>query len=115
MSPIVDGVPQRIDTAVVIAHLQRRMHDAVNGSDLRKVREWLEVRGPVNCDNYQMAGYLQAVASKTGGWHSFAWGVTCLGWKQGGGSGCRGQSGSVSGVAAASWMMRRIWSGGAQR
>ena len=66
MSPIVDGVPQRIDTTVVIAHLQRRMHDAVNGSDLRKVREWLEVRGPVNCDNYQMAGYLQAVASKTG-------------------------------------------------
>ena len=34
------------------------MHDAVNGSDLRKVREWLEVRGPVNCDNYQMAHYL---------------------------------------------------------
>ena len=38
---------------------------AVNGSDLRKVHEWLEVRGPVNCDNYQMAHYLQAVASKT--------------------------------------------------
>ena len=66
MSPIVDGVPQRIGTAVVIAHLQRRTYDAVNGSDLRKVREWLEVRGPVNCDTYQMAGYLQAVASKTG-------------------------------------------------
>ena len=66
MSPIVDGVPQRIDTAVVIAHLQRRTYDAVNDSDLRKVREWLGVRGPVNCDNYQMAGYLQAVASKTG-------------------------------------------------
>ena len=55
MSPIVDGKPQRIDTSVVSAHLQRRMYDAVNGSDLRKVREWLEVRGPVNCDNYQMA------------------------------------------------------------
>ena len=41
------------------------MYDAVNGSDLRKVREWLEVRGPVSCDNYQMAHYLQAVASKT--------------------------------------------------
>ena len=66
MSPIVDGVPQRIDIGVVIAHLQRRVYDAVNGSDLRKVREWLEVRGPVNCDNYQLAGYLQAVASKTG-------------------------------------------------
>ena len=65
MSPIVDGKPQRIDTSVVSAHLQRRMYDAVNGSDLRKVREWLEVRGPVNCDNYQMAHYLQAVASKT--------------------------------------------------
>ena len=25
----------------------------------------LDVRGPVNCDNYQMAHYLQAVASKT--------------------------------------------------
>ena len=73
--------------------LQRRMYDAVNGSDLRKVREWLEVRGPVNCDNYHMAHCLQAVASKTfaGGWHSFAWAVTCLGWKQGGGSGCHGQ------------------------
>ena len=33
-----------IDTSVVSAHLQRRMYDAVNGSDLRKVREWLEVR-----------------------------------------------------------------------
>ena len=65
MSPIVDGKPQRIDTSVVSAHLQRRMYDAVNSSDLRKVREWLEVRGPVNCDNYQMAHYLQAVASKT--------------------------------------------------
>src|SRR6476469_8485328 len=64
-SPIVDGKPQRIDTSAVSAHLQRRMYDAVNGSDLRKVREWLEVRGPVNCDNYQMAHYLQAVASKT--------------------------------------------------
>ena len=52
---IVDGKPQRIDTSVVSAHLQRRMYDAVNGSDLRKVREWLEVRGPVSCDNYQMA------------------------------------------------------------
>src|SRR6476646_11420175 len=62
-SPIVDGKPQRIDTSAVSAHLQRRMYDAVNGSDLRKVREWLEVRGPVNCDNYQMAHYLQAVAS----------------------------------------------------
>ena len=58
--------PQRIDTAVDISHLQRRVYDAVNGRDLRKVREWLEVRGPVNCDNYQIAGYLQAVASKTG-------------------------------------------------
>ena len=38
------------------------LYDAVNGSDLRKVREWLEVRGPVSCDNYQMAHYLQAVA-----------------------------------------------------
>ena len=66
MSPIVDGVPQRIDTSVVSAHLQRRTFDAVNGSDLRKVREWLGVRGPVNGDNYQLAGYLQAVASKTG-------------------------------------------------
>ena len=65
MSPIMDGVPQRIDTAVVSAHLQRRMYDAVNGSDLRKVREWLGVRGPLDCDNYQMAHYLQAVASKT--------------------------------------------------
>ena len=44
MSPIVDGKPQRIETSVVSAHLQRRMYDAVNGSDLRKVREWLEVR-----------------------------------------------------------------------
>jgi hypothetical protein len=44
MSPIVDGVPLRIDTAVVIAHLQCRMHDAVNGSDFRKVREWKEGR-----------------------------------------------------------------------
>ena len=42
------------------------MSMAVNGSDLRKVREWLGVRGPVNGDNYQLAGYLQAVASKTG-------------------------------------------------
>ena len=65
MSPIVDGKPQRIDTSVVSAHLQRRMYDAVNGSDLREVREWLEIRGPVSCDNYQMAHYLQAVASKT--------------------------------------------------
>ena len=46
MSPIIDGKPQRIDTAVVNAHLQRGMYDAVNGSDQRKVREWLEVRGP---------------------------------------------------------------------
>ena len=37
MSPIVDGKPQRIDTSVVSAYLQRRMYDAVNGSDLRKV------------------------------------------------------------------------------
>ena len=37
----------------------------INVNDLRKVREWLGVRGPVNCDNYQMADYLQAVASKT--------------------------------------------------
>ena len=34
MSPIVGGKPQRIDTSVVSAHLQRRMYDAVNGSDL---------------------------------------------------------------------------------
>ena len=66
ISPIVDGVPQHIDTSIVSAHLQRRTFDAVNGSDLRKVREWLGVRGPVNGDNYQLAGYLQAVASKTG-------------------------------------------------
>ena len=69
MSPIVDGKPQRIDTSVVSAHLQRRMYDAVNGSDLRKVREWLEVRGPVSCDNYQMAGrkiYMYALTKPHG-------------------------------------------------
>ena len=81
MSPIVDGVPQWIDTAVVSMHLQRKVFDAVNGSDLRKVREWLEVRGPVSCDNYQMAGYLQAVASKTGRRRTaqFRMGSHCLG------------------------------------
>ena len=42
------------------------MFDAVNGSHLRKVQEWLQVRGPVSWDNYQMADYLQAVASKCG-------------------------------------------------
>lgn len=66
MSPIVDGVPQHIDTDVVTAHMQRRLFDGLNCSDLRKVQEWLQIRGPVNCDDYQMAGYLQAVASKSG-------------------------------------------------
>ena len=66
MSPIVDGVPQHIDTDVVTAHMQRRLFDGLNCSDLRKVQEWLQIRGAVNCDNYQMAGYLQAVASKSG-------------------------------------------------
>ena len=33
MSPIVNGVPQRVDIGAVIAHLQRRVYDAVNGSE----------------------------------------------------------------------------------
>jgi hypothetical protein len=31
------------------------MYDVLNDSDLRKVREWLAVRGLANCDNYQKA------------------------------------------------------------
>jgi hypothetical protein len=65
MSPIVDGVAQRIDPDAVTAVLQRRHFDSVNGSDLRKVREWLHIRGPVVFGAYESAGYLQAVASRT--------------------------------------------------
>ena len=50
---------------------------------------------------------------RSSGWHSSSRliALKCWGWKQGGGSVCRGQSGCVSGVAAAWWMMRHTWSG----
>src|SRR4051794_8443471 len=42
------------------------MPDTVNGSDARKVREWLQIRGPLAFGAYEPAVYLQAVASRTG-------------------------------------------------
>jgi len=45
MSPIVDGVAQRIDPDVVTAVLQRCHFEEVNGLDGRKVREWLQISG----------------------------------------------------------------------
>jgi hypothetical protein len=66
MSPIVDGVPQHIDPDAAMAVLQRRHFESVNGSDARKVREWLQIRGPVALGAYEPAVYLQAVASRTG-------------------------------------------------
>ena len=45
MSPIVDGVPQHIDPDAASAVLQRSYFESVNGSDKRKVREWMDVRG----------------------------------------------------------------------
>ena len=49
------------------AFLQRRHFESVNCSDLHKVQQWLRIRGgQLNGDSYQMAGYLQAVASRTG-------------------------------------------------
>ena len=65
MSPIVDGVAQRIDPDVVTAVLQRCHFEEVNGLDGRKVREWLQIRGPVGFGAYEAAGYLQVVASRT--------------------------------------------------
>jgi hypothetical protein len=66
MSPIVDGVPQHIDPDAASAVLQRSHFESVNGSDGRKVREWLDIRGgPVHFGAYEPAVYLQAVASRT--------------------------------------------------
>ena len=66
MSPIVDGAPQHIDPDAASAVLQRSYFESVNGSEGRKVREWLELRGgPVHFCTYEPAGYLQAVASRT--------------------------------------------------
>ena len=49
------------------AFLQRRYFESVNCSDLHKVQQWLRIRGgQLNGDSYQMADYLQAVASRTG-------------------------------------------------
>ncbi len=36
-----------------------------NPLDGRKVREWLQIRGPVGFGAYEAAGYLQVVASRT--------------------------------------------------
>jgi hypothetical protein len=66
MSPIVDGVPQHIDPDAATAVLQRRHFESVNCSDARKVREWLQIRGPLAFGAYEPAVYLQAVASRTG-------------------------------------------------
>lgn len=66
MSPIVDGVAQRIDADVASAVLQRHYFRAVNGDDGRKVREWLAIRGgPISFGAYDPAAFLQAVASRT--------------------------------------------------
>jgi len=50
---------------VVTAVLQRCHFEEVNGLDGRKVREWLQIRGPVGFGAYEAAGYLQVVASRT--------------------------------------------------
>ena len=66
MSPIVDGIPQHIDPDAASAVLQRSYFESVNGSDGRKVCEWLDIRGgPVHFGAYEPAGYLQAVPSRT--------------------------------------------------
>lgn len=65
MSPIVDGMPQRIDPDAAEAVLQRRYFEEVNCSDLVKVQEWLHIRGPLKIGDYGLAGYLQAVPSRT--------------------------------------------------
>ena len=65
MSPIVDGVPQRIDPDAAEAVLQRRYFEEVNSCDLVKVQEWLQIRGPLELGDYDPAGYLQAVSSRT--------------------------------------------------
>lgn len=65
MSPIVDGVPQHIDPDAVTAVLHRRHFAWINCSDTRKMREWLQIRGPVTFGAYEPAGYLQAVTSRT--------------------------------------------------
>ena len=64
MSPIVDGVPQRVDTDAASACLQRRYFEEVNSDESRKVHEWRQIRGDLNFGNYEPAVYLQAVTSK---------------------------------------------------
>jgi hypothetical protein len=65
MNPICDGVPQHIDPDAACAVLERTHFESVNGSDMRTVREWLDIRGPVTSGAYEPADYLQAVASRT--------------------------------------------------
>jgi hypothetical protein len=64
MSPIVDGVPQHVDTDAASACLQRRYFEEVNSDESRKVHEWRQIRGDLNFGNYEPAVYLQAVTSK---------------------------------------------------
>ena len=65
MQPIVDGVPQYMDPDALSAALQRRYFDSVNDSDLRKVQDWLQIRGPLNFDSYSLPSHMQDISSRS--------------------------------------------------
>ena len=65
MQPIVDGVPQYMDPDALSAALQRRYFDSVNDSDMRKVQDWLQIRGPLNFDSYSLPSHMQDISSRS--------------------------------------------------